>query len=1071
MKEILNKLGIFRCQEEGRNMKKLKQLLVSLLVVSIVLSYWKGSLVFAETETVVGGRITTNTVWTKEHSPYRVTSMIGLADNVTLTIEKGVIVLFNENTGINALFEGKLIVNGTTDEKVVFQFAQTGNDINEEITVGSDSQLKNFEIQHARIGLDLEGQNNKIENGKISNSTLHGIYVSGKYNEILNNGFHSNQNGISFFGNENHIIGNEIQASIIYGIDLGNSTKNIFINNRILNSQGYAVYSDAPYYSLVNYFYHNTFSDNRFGIKTSTSNVFSKNNIYDLVNIMNSDYYTMDLSQNYWGTTVEEEINQKIVLPDPGYISTIKPYLTEGSGPVEKVIPDVPILNPIKDNDELITGKAAPFEKVTIIQKYSDWTRNVEAVADENGNFQTTFTKVPAGEKVEAFVTNEFGMKSPIVSTTVLDGTKPAHPKVEEVNNLSTSIRGTGEIDAKVILKKDGDVIGEAVIGEDGKFEINIPLYMNGIVLTITLIDSSNNSSDPLTIIVKDRVAPEKPTVETVTTSSATINGTSEPGSVVRLYNQFENFIKETTTDLNGRYSMNIDQYSLGTKLILKAFDKENNVSEKTTLTVVFDAPKLDDYSDASTILRGKTEPNATVWVSSNSFFQSVVANDLGEFESALGKQKAGTKITIKVFKNGLTNETSIFVSDKTAPQKPVVVEVTDQTREIIGIAESNSTVTVKANGILLGSDTSDSEQTFNIPIELQKAGNTLEVQATDQAGNVSEVTLITVQDAPPSQPIVNTVTNKSFDVSGKAEVNTTLTVNIAGKYYSAKTDSYGNFKVAIPVQNTGTSLSITAKDEAGNSSAAKTILVKRVAPNMPTVNPVDNKALAVLGKAEVGSIVTVSLAGKYYSAKTDAYGNYRVAIPTPNTGTSLSIIAKDSAGNSSVARTTVVKRVAPNMPTVYTVDNKASYVRGKTEAYATVTMTIGTRSYSGKADRYGNYKISIPIQNSGTSVSITAKDSAGKISVAQKTTVIRVAPNMPTVNTVKYYSTTVSGKTEKYATVIIKVSTRTYTVKANSYGNFKAYIPKQKVGTKIYVTAKDSKAYVSAARTVTVSK
>jgi hypothetical protein len=63
------------------------------------------------------------------------------------------------------------------------------------------------------------------------------------------------------------------------------------------------------------------------------------------------------------------------------------------------------------------------------------------------------------------------------------------------------------------------------------------------------------------------------------------------------------------------------------------------------------------------------------------------------------------------------------------------------------------------------------------------------------------------------------------------------------------------------------------------------------------------------------------------------------------------------------------------------------------------------------------------------------------------------------------------TGKTEKYAIVAVKIGTKIYTAKANAYGNYKVYIPKQRAGTKLYVNAKDSKGQVSATRIVTVAK
>ncbi|WP_335386477.1 Ig-like domain-containing protein [Neobacillus drentensis] len=65
--------------------------------------------------------------------------------------------------------------------------------------------------------------------------------------------------------------------------------------------------------------------------------------------------------------------------------------------------------------------------------------------------------------------------------------------------------------------------------------------------------------------------------------------------------------------------------------------------------------------------------------------------------------------------------------------------------------------------------------------------------------------------------------------------------------------------------------------------------------------------------------------------------------------------------------------------------------------------------------------------------------------------------------------ATSVTGKTEKLAVVKVKIGTRTYSAKANSYGSYKVSIPRQKRGITLSVTATDAKGFISAARTVKV--
>ncbi|WML46588.1 Ig-like domain-containing protein [Neobacillus sp. PS3-34] len=347
----------------------------------------------------------------------------------------------------------------------------------------------------------------------------------------------------------------------------------------------------------------------------------------------------------------------------------------------------------------------------------------------------------------------------------------------------------------------------------------------------------------------------------------------------------------------------------------------------------------------------------------------------------------------------------------------------------------------------------------------------TVRVEAEDASGNkavLDRVVKVNYPLPPPAPPQVNIITNKTAELTGKTEPAATVTAAILGKAYNTTADSAGNFIMAIPVLNAGTAVSVTVKI-ADVTSMAKTLTVVRVAPDMPTVNAVKNTSNVVTGKTEKYVIAWVKIGTKEYSAKSDAYGNFKVTIPVQSSGAILSVTTKDAAGYRSAARTLTVARAAPNIPAVNQVNNKAALVSGKTEKYSAITVKIGTKTYSGKADGSGSYKVSIPAQNSGTAITVMAKDSAGNISAPAKITVIRVAPNMPAVSAVRYYSTSVTGKTEKYATVYVKIGTKTYSSKANAYGSFKVYIPKQRKGIKLAVTAKDSKGNVSAARAMTV--
>ncbi|MEY8192157.1 Ig-like domain-containing protein [Peribacillus simplex] len=252
------------------------------------------------------------------------------------------------------------------------------------------------------------------------------------------------------------------------------------------------------------------------------------------------------------------------------------------------------------------------------------------------------------------------------------------------------------------------------------------------------------------------------------------------------------------------------------------------------------------------------------------------------------------------------------FVDD-VKPSKPTVYKVDNNDKVVTGKAEANSTVTVKSGSKVLGSAKATSKGTFSIKIAVQKAGTKLTITAKDSSGNVSSSASVTVVDViAPSKPTVNKVDNNDKVVTGKAEANSTVTVKNGSKVLgSAKATSKGTFSVKITVQKAGTKLTSTAKDSAGNVSSGTTVtVVDVIAPSKPTVNKVDDNDKVVTGKAEANSTVTVKVGSKSLgSAKASSKGSYSVKIKAQKKGTTLSITAKDKAGNtSSKATTKVVK-------------------------------------------------------------------------------------------------------------------------------------------------------------------
>ncbi|MFS0765106.1 S8 family serine peptidase [Peribacillus phoenicis] len=203
-------------------------------------------------------------------------------------------------------------------------------------------------------------------------------------------------------------------------------------------------------------------------------------------------------------------------------------------------------------------------------------------------------------------------------------------------------------------------------------------------------------------------------------------------------------------------------------------------------------------------------------------------------FTATIAKQTAGTTISTRLidYKSGNKSiPVSFKVADKTAPARPSVNTVGDNTVKVTGKAEASSSVTVKTGRTVLGKANSNSSGNFTVTMsKKQKAGKVLSVTATDKAGNISSIKTVTVADkTAPSKPTVNPVNIKTTIVAGKAEANSTVYVKASKKVIgSATATTKGTFTVRIPKQKEGRNLYIYAKDKAKNVSESRKVTVKK---------------------------------------------------------------------------------------------------------------------------------------------------------------------------------------------------------------------------------------------------
>lgn len=357
-----------------------------------------------------------------------------------------------------------------------------------------------------------------------------------------------------------------------------------------------------------------------------------------------------------------------------------------------------------------------------------------------------------------------------------------------------------------------------------------------------------------------------------------------------------------------------------------------------------------------------------------------------------------------------------------------------------------------------------DQSGNFTLVIDKQKAGTTLNLSATDEAGNASEVMKIKVLDrTAPVITKVKEVSDRATTISGKAEAKSTVIVTIGNaEKWRTTTRVDGTFSITNERMNAGTELEVVAVDEAKNSSPVTKVTVKdRTAPTQPKVNEVSDRSMTVTGTTEKNAKVILQKNKEELARTTaDGTGQFTLTVSKQAVGTELVIIAQDDAGNASTPLSVfVVDKTAPAQPTVETVTDLLDTVKGKAEVDSTVTIKAGSTvlgEMTVKED--GLYAIIIGKQKAGTVLTVTSTDKAGNVSQAVEMKVLaRTAPAIPVVTEVTDQSTSIKGTAEVDSTIKVKVGTAELTKGVvGKDGTFNLAIAKQKAGTVLALISTD---------------
>ncbi|VXB92035.1 hypothetical protein MARINON1_51612 [Marinobacter salarius] len=481
------------------------------------------------------------------------------------------------------------------------------------------------------------------------------------------------------------------------------------------------------------------------------------------------------------------------------------------------------------------------------------------------------------------------------------------------VSDTGDQVRGVAEPGSTVIVAyaTSGIELGRATVGEDGRYSIDWdePLT-NGEVMVVTATDEAGNEYYRATVTAPDMTAPDSPSVD-FNDAGNEVSGTAEPGSVVTVTDGSGNELGSATVDDNGQYLVSLDEpLTNGESVEVTSTDGAGNVSAPTTATaphiptidtatddtgsVTGDLPAGSSTDETTPILSGTAEAGSTVTVFLDGNAIGTTVTDSGgnwSFETpalAEGGHNFTAMATDVAGNESPVSSTFDLTVDTVAPNAPTLALANDTGADGDGVT-IDGTVTV--GGLEPGatwSYSTDGGATWNdgtgngfeLPAGEYAEGDVLARQ-TDESGNTSDegsLIGVTVDNTSPggadgtdAPTLLIPEADNGFigndelsDGTGTAEPGSTVSIDTDGDGtadYTLEADVDGRWSVTpdAPLAD-GTDVSVTATDEAGNTSDPVTITVDTVAPNAPTLalandTGTDGDGVTIDGTVTVGGL------------------------------------------------------------------------------------------------------------------------------------------------------------------------------------------------------------------------
>ncbi|OEI77648.1 Ig-like domain-containing protein [Enterobacter sp. ku-bf2] len=579
------------------------------------------------------------------------------------------------------------------------------------------------------------------------------------------------------------------------------------------------------------------------------------------------------------------------------------------------------------------------------------------------------------------------------------------------------------------------------------------------------------------------------------------------------------------------------------------------------TVAISINAIATDDVINAAEkgadlVLSGaviNVEAGQTVTISLNGKIYSATVDDSGNWTctvpsadlAGLKDGDASVQVSVTNVNGNSASAGREYSVDATAPSVTINTLATD---DILNAAEAKSDLTVSGSSSAEAGQTvtvslngkdytttvrADGSWTLNVPAAdvaaLTDGSVTVTASVSDKAGNPASVDHNLTVDVTVPAVTINTVAgddvinlaehSQAHIISGTATgaaAGDKVTVTIGGQTYTTVLDAAGNWSVGVPASvisglSDGT-VTVTASvtDAAGNTgTGTHSVTVDTGLPSVSFNAISDDNVLNAVEKGQdlsvsgtsanlaEGTVVTVTLNGKNYTATTAADGSWSLTVPAADLASlgeanyTLSAAATNGVGNS-VSNTanlqvdTALPGVTINTVAGDNVINAAEVAAGQTlsgkvtnaEAGNTVTVTIGGNTYTATVQSDLTWSVNVPesvltaLGNGDLTVSATVTNGHGNTGTGERD--IAIDANLPglrvdtvagddVINSIEHtQNLIVSGTSDGLAagtTLTMTVNGKTYAASVLADGSWSAAIP-----------AADVAAFAAGTVTVTVA-